>query len=184
MVMQTSVGKVPQYPNPVASSISSRVMVELGAVTAAIAAAAVVVSGFLASAAFAVGSFVYVGTVYAIWPIAKSFLTVPLEVLVGVLERMGDVILDMFIYGGISAKFNELYTFGVFSSAFKIARPMLLVGVCMVILLRFTLSRRPKNFRKWVRYDLSSIISIIILLYLALGFRFLFVHFAGYMARD
>lgn len=182
--MQTSVGKVPQYPNPVASSISSRVMVELGAVTAAIAAAAVVVSGFLASAAFAVGSFVYVGTVYAIWPIAKSFLTVPLEVLVGVLERMGDVILDMFIYGGISAKFNELYTFGVFSSAFKIARPMLLVGVCMVILLRFTLSRRPKNFRKWVRYDLSFIISIIILLYLALGFRFLFVHFAGYMARD
>ncbi|GJU85732.1 probable inactive ATP-dependent zinc metalloprotease FTSHI 1, chloroplastic [Tanacetum coccineum] len=147
--LMTSVGKVPQYPNPVASSISSRVMVELGAVTAAIAAAAVVVSGFLASAAFAVASFVYVGTVYAIWPIAKSFLTVPLEVLVGVLEKMGDVILDMFIYGGISSKFNELYTFGVFSSAFKIARPMLLVGVCMVILLRFTLSRRPKNFRKW-----------------------------------
>ncbi|KAL8262478.1 hypothetical protein R6Q59_023827 [Mikania micrantha] len=71
------VEKVPQYPNPVASSISSRVMVELGVVT----------------------SFVYVGTVYAIWPIAKSFLTVPLEVVVGVLERMGDVILDMFIYG-------------------------------------------------------------------------------------
>ncbi|KAD5802747.1 hypothetical protein E3N88_14107 [Mikania micrantha] len=143
-------GKVPQYPNPVASSsISSRVMVELGAVTAAIAAAAVVVGGFLASAAFAVTSFIYVGTVYAIWPIAKSFLTVPLEVVVGVLERMGDVILDMFIYGGISSKFYELYTFGIFSSAFKIARPMLLVGVCMVILLRFTLSRRPKNFRKW-----------------------------------
>ncbi|KAC9800209.1 hypothetical protein E3N88_45240 [Mikania micrantha] len=143
------VEKLPQYPNPVASSISSRVMVELGAVTAAIAAAAVVVGGFLASAAFAVTSFVYVGTVYAIWPIAKSFLIVPLEVVVGVLERMGDVILDMFIYGGISSKFYELYTFGIFSSAFKIARPMLLVGVCMVILLRFTLSRRPKNFRKW-----------------------------------
>ncbi|KAD5802685.1 hypothetical protein E3N88_14045 [Mikania micrantha] len=116
-VQEAWVEKVPQYPNPVASSISSRVMVELGAVTAAIAAAAVVVGGFLASAAFAVTSFIYVGTVYAIWPIAKSFLTVPLEVVVGVLERM--------------------------------ARPMLLVGVCMVILLRFTLSRRPKNFRKW-----------------------------------
>ncbi|XP_076951086.1 putative inactive ATP-dependent zinc metalloprotease FTSHI 1, chloroplastic [Bidens hawaiensis] len=143
------VGKVPQYPNPVASSISSRVMVELGAVTAAIAAAAVVVGGFLASAAFAVTSFVYVCTTYAIWPVAKPFLTVPLEVVGGVLERMGDVILDMFVYGGISTKFKEMYTFGIFSSAFKIARPMLLVGVSMVILLRFTLSRRPKNFRKW-----------------------------------
>ncbi|XP_076904005.1 putative inactive ATP-dependent zinc metalloprotease FTSHI 1, chloroplastic [Bidens hawaiensis] len=130
------VGKVPQYPNPVASSISSRVMVELGAVTAAIAAADVVVGGFLASAAFAVTSFVYVCTTYAIWPVAKPFLTVPLEVVGGVLERMGDAILDMFFYGGVSSKF-------------KIARPMLLVGVSMVILLRFTLSRRPKNFRKW-----------------------------------
>ncbi|XP_071730660.1 probable inactive ATP-dependent zinc metalloprotease FTSHI 1, chloroplastic isoform X2 [Rutidosis leptorrhynchoides] len=147
--MMTSVGNVPQYPNPVASAISSRLMVELGAITAATAAAAVVVGGFLASAAFAATSFVYVGTTYVIWPIAKSFLTVPLEVLVGVLERMGDVILDMFIYGGITSKFSELYSFGVFSSAFKIARPMLLVVVCMVILLRFTLSRRPKNFRKW-----------------------------------
>lgn len=143
---------MPQYPNPVASTISSRLLVELGSVTAAIAAAAVVVGGFLASAAVAVTSFVYVGTVYAIWPIAKSFLTVPLEVAVGVLERMGDVILDMFIYGGITSKFNEMYSFGIFSSAFKIAGPMLLVGICMVILLRFTLSRRPKNFRKWVRH--------------------------------
>lgn len=129
---------------------------ELGAVTAAIAAAAVVVGGFLASAVLAATSFVYVGTVYAIWPIAKPFITVPVEVLVGVLEKMGDVIVDMFIYGGITAKLNELYTFGIFSSAFKIATPMLLVGVCMVILLRFTLSRRPKNFRKWVRIGCSS----------------------------
>ncbi|KAI7743238.1 hypothetical protein M8C21_024876, partial [Ambrosia artemisiifolia] len=143
------VGKVPQYPDPVASTISSRVMVELGAVTAAIATAAVVVGGFLASAAFAVTSFVYVATVYAIWPVAKPLLTVPLEVVVGVLERMGDVIVDMFFYGGITTKFQELYTFGVFSSVFKIIRPMLLIGVSMVVLLRFTLSRRPKNFRKW-----------------------------------
>ncbi|GKA64489.1 hypothetical protein Tco_0764196 [Tanacetum coccineum] len=107
-------------------------MVELGEVTAAIAAAVfVVVSGFLASAAFAV-AIVNVGTVYAIWP-SPSHLS----------------LLDLFIYGGIFSKFNELYTFGVFSSTFKIARPMLLVGVCMVILLCFSLSRRPKNFRNW-----------------------------------
>ncbi|CAH1453563.1 unnamed protein product [Lactuca virosa] len=145
----TWVGKLPQYPNPVASSISSRVMVELGAATAAIAAAAVVVGGFLASAVFAATGFVYVGTTYVIWPMAKSLLSVPLEVVVGVLERMGDAILDMFFYGGISSKLNEMYRLGVFSSAFSIARPILLVGLLMVVLVRFTLSRRPKNFRKW-----------------------------------
>ncbi|RVX00769.1 putative inactive ATP-dependent zinc metalloprotease FTSHI 1, chloroplastic [Vitis vinifera] len=44
------VGKLPEFPHPVASSISSRMMVELGMVTAVMAAAAVVVGGFLASA--------------------------------------------------------------------------------------------------------------------------------------
>ncbi|XP_024996528.1 probable inactive ATP-dependent zinc metalloprotease FTSHI 1, chloroplastic [Cynara cardunculus var. scolymus] len=141
--------KLPQYPTSVASSISSRLMVELGAVTAAIAAAAVIVGGFLASSAFAVTSFIYAGTVYVIWPMTKSFLTVPLQVLVGVLERVGDVILDMIIYGGISSKLSELYSFGFFSSIFKASRPILVIGLGMVILLRFTLSRRPKNFRKW-----------------------------------
>lgn len=141
--------KLPQYPNPVASSISSRLMLELGAVTAAMAAAAVIVGGFLASAAFAVTSFIYAGTVYVIWPTAKSLLSVPLEVLVGVLERVGDVILDFFIYGGISYKLNELYSYGFFSSIFKASRPILVIGLGMVILLRFTLSRKPKNFRKW-----------------------------------
>ncbi|GKF77873.1 hypothetical protein Tco_0230343, partial [Tanacetum coccineum] len=106
-------------------------MVELGEVTAAIAAAVfVVVSGFFASAAFAV----------AIVHVLPSHFS----------------LLDLFLYGGISSKFNELYTFGVFSSAFKIARPMLLAGVCMVILLCFSLSRRPKNFRKWLRYVFIS----------------------------
>nr|GEY77683.1 hypothetical protein [Tanacetum cinerariifolium] len=53
-------------------------MVELGEVTAEIAAAVfVVVSGFLASATFAV-AVVHVETVYAIWPIANPFLTIRL----------------------------------------------------------------------------------------------------------
>ncbi|KAI3505303.1 hypothetical protein L1887_27362 [Cichorium endivia] len=145
----TWVGSLPQSPNPVASSISSRAIVELGALTAAITAATVLAGSFFASAVLAVTSFVYAGTRYVIWPIAKSVFTVPLEVVAGVFERIGDVILDMFFYGGISTKFNELYQLGIFSSAFKIARPILLVGLSMVILLRFTLSRRPKNFRKW-----------------------------------
>nr|GEZ55823.1 probable inactive ATP-dependent zinc metalloprotease FTSHI 1, chloroplastic [Tanacetum cinerariifolium] len=108
-------------------------MVELGEVTAAIAATVfVVVSGFLASSTFAV-AVVHVGTVYAIWPITKPFLTIRLvPFMVGFPQSLMSCIrLGCFL-------------------AFKIARPLLLIGVCMVILLCFSLSRRPKNFRKWV----------------------------------
>ncbi|PPS06884.1 hypothetical protein GOBAR_AA13767 [Gossypium barbadense] len=55
MPMTSWVGKIPEYPHPVASSISSRVMVELGMVTAVITAAAVLVVGFLAAAALSNG---------------------------------------------------------------------------------------------------------------------------------
>ncbi|TYI00521.1 hypothetical protein ES332_A11G139800v1 [Gossypium tomentosum] len=55
--MTSWVSKIPEYPHPVASSISSRVMVELGMVTAVITAVAVLVVGFLLAAAFAVTSF-------------------------------------------------------------------------------------------------------------------------------
>nr|GEY39502.1 hypothetical protein [Tanacetum cinerariifolium] len=58
-------------------------MVELGEVTATIAATVfVVVSGFLASSTFVV-AVVHVGTVYAIWPIAKPFLTIRLVPFMG-----------------------------------------------------------------------------------------------------
>ncbi|TYH05303.1 hypothetical protein ES288_A08G072400v1 [Gossypium darwinii] len=55
--MTSWVGKIPKYPHPVASSISNRVMLELGMVTTIISTAAVLVVGFLAAAAFAVTSF-------------------------------------------------------------------------------------------------------------------------------
>ncbi|XWS38213.1 hypothetical protein CRYUN_Cryun19dG0111300 [Craigia yunnanensis] len=107
--MTSLVGKVPEYPHPVASSISSRMMVELGMVTAVMAAAAVVVGEFLAAAVFAVTSFVFLTTVYVVWPIAKPFVKLFLEML----------------------------------------KPITVVLLTMVLLVRFTLSRRPKNFRKW-----------------------------------
>ncbi|KAI7994444.1 hypothetical protein LOK49_LG11G02837 [Camellia lanceoleosa] len=97
------VGKLPEYPHPVASSISSRMMVELGMLTAVMAAAAVVVGGLLASA----------------------------------------------VDGGIFSKLYEVYTFGGVSSSLEMLKPIMLVFLTMVLLVRFTLSRRPKNFRKW-----------------------------------
>ncbi|KAL5719099.1 putative inactive ATP-dependent zinc metalloprotease FTSHI 1 [Ranunculus cassubicifolius] len=143
------VGKLPQYPHPVASSISSRVMVELGMLTAVMAAAAVVAGGFLASAVFAVTSFVFFSTVYVAWPLAKPIFKLVFGLVFGILETIWENLYDIFSDGGIFSKLSDYYTFGGLSSSFEMMKPIGLVFVTMVLLIRFTLSRRPKNFRKW-----------------------------------
>ncbi|KAE8055124.1 hypothetical protein FH972_011985 [Carpinus fangiana] len=143
------VGKVLDYPHPVASSISSRMMVELGLLTALIATAAVVVGGFLASAVFAVTSFIFVATVYVVWPIVKPFLKLFFGLILGILERVWDNVVDLFSDGGIFSKLSQFYTFGGVSASLEMLKPIMLVLLTMVLLVRFTLSRRPKNFRKW-----------------------------------
>ncbi|KAK6158426.1 hypothetical protein DH2020_005740 [Rehmannia glutinosa] len=149
--MMSWVGKLPDYPHPVASKISSRMMVELGVLTAAMVAAAVVVGGFLASAVFAVTSFVFAVAAYVIWPVAKPFLKLFLGLVFGILERVWENLGDFFGDGGLTSKLYELYTFGGVSASIEMLKPIMLVFLTMVLLVRFTLSRRPKNFRKWVR---------------------------------
>ncbi|OMO79789.1 Peptidase M41 [Corchorus capsularis] len=147
--MTSWVGKVPEYPHPVASSISSRMMVELGMVTAVMAAATVVVGGFLAAAVFAVTSFAFVTTVYVVWPVAKPFVKLFFGIIFSILERLWDNLVDVFSEGGIFFKLSEFYTFGGVSASLEMLKPITVVLLTMVLLVRFTLSRRPKNFRKW-----------------------------------
>ncbi|CAL5356309.1 unnamed protein product [Camellia sinensis] len=147
--LQSWVGKLPEYPHPVASSISSRMMVELGMLTAVMATAAVVVGGLLASAVFAMTSFVFAMAVYVVWPMAKPFLKLFLGLIFSVLERVWDNFVEIFSDGGIFSKLYEVYTFGGVSSSLEMLKPIMLVFLTMVLLVRFTLSRRPKNFRKW-----------------------------------
>lgn len=143
------VGKLPEYPHPVASSISSRMMVELGMVTALIAAAAAVIAGFVGSAIFAVTSFVYAATIYVVWPLVKPFLNLALGIISNIAESIWEYVIDIFSEGGIISKLSEFYTFGGVSASLEMLKPIMLVFVTMVLLVRFTLSRRPKNFRKW-----------------------------------
>ncbi|KAL6322043.1 hypothetical protein AAG906_003187 [Vitis piasezkii] len=143
------VGKLPEFPHPVASSISSRMMVELGMVTAVMAAAAVVVGGFLASAVFAVTSFIFATAVYVVWPLVKPFLRLFTGIISGILDRVWDNVIDVFSDGGVFSKLNEIYTFGGISASLEMLKPIMLVFLTMALLVRFTLSRRPKNFRKW-----------------------------------
>lgn len=150
LMIQSWVGKLPDYPHPVASRISSRMMVELGVVTATMAAAAVVVGGFLASAVFAVTSFVFFTVTFVVWPIIRPFLKLSLGLVLGIFERVWDNVVDFFGDGGIFSKFYEVYTFGGVSASLEMLKPIMIVLLTMVLLVRFTLSRRPKNFRKWV----------------------------------
>lgn len=145
----SSVGKLPEYPHPMASSISSRMMVELGVVAAVMVSAAVIVAGFLASAVFAVTSFLFVAAIYVVWPIAKPIMKLFLGIIFGVLGRFWDNFVDIFSDGGIFSKLYEFYTFGGVSASLEMLKPISLVLLTMVLLVRFTLSRRPKNFRKW-----------------------------------
>lgn len=126
-------------------------------VSVVLAAAAVVVGSFLASAVFAVTSFVFVAAVYIVWPVVKPFLKFFLGIIFGIAERVWDNLTDVFSDGGILSKLSEFYTFGGVSASLEILKPITLVLLIMVLLVRFTLSRRPKNFRKWVCYYLSII---------------------------
>lgn len=148
--VQSSVGKLPEYPHPVASSISSRIVVELGMLTAVMAAAAAVVGGFLASAVLAVTSFVFVTALYVIWPIAKPLLKLLYGLVSGMIEIVGEKVGDLLSDGGINSKLYEIYISGNVVTTLRLLVPIIMVFVSMALLLRFTLSRRPKNFRKWV----------------------------------
>ncbi|XP_051132762.1 probable inactive ATP-dependent zinc metalloprotease FTSHI 1, chloroplastic [Andrographis paniculata] len=143
------VGKLPEYPSPVASNLSSRVMVELGVITAVMTAAAVVVGGFLASAAFAITCFVFFAAAYVIWPLSKPFLKLFFGIVFGILERVWENVVDFLGDGGFFSKVYEVYRFGGVAASIEMLKPILMVFVTMVLLVRFTLSRRPKNFRKW-----------------------------------
>lgn len=143
-------GKTPEYPHPVASSISSRVMVELAVVSIFMGIAATLVGGFIAIALFTATSFVVVVAFYVVWPIAKPFLKLSLGLALAILEKIWDNVVDFFSYGGIFSKITELYNFGGISASLEVLKPIMIVVLTMVLLVRFTLSRRPKNFRKWV----------------------------------
>ncbi|KAG0449913.1 hypothetical protein HPP92_027039 [Vanilla planifolia] len=147
--MRSYVCKLAENPHPVASSISGRIMIEFGMVTALTAAAATVVTGFMASAAFAVTSFLYASMVYVVWPIGRPFLKLMLGIITNISEGIWEFIVGLFGYGGFFSRLYEMYTVSWVSASLEIIKPLLLVFIFMVFLMRFTLSRRSKNFNRW-----------------------------------
>ncbi|KAA8520963.1 hypothetical protein F0562_011636 [Nyssa sinensis] len=149
------VGTLTAYPDAVASSISSRVAVELGMLTTVIVAAAVVAGGFLASVVFVNTSFLFVVTVYVIWTLAKPFLKNFLGFIFSILVKARDNLVEIGD-GGIFFKLNEFYTFGGVSDSLEMLKPILLVLFTLVLLIRFALSRRPKNSSLWDMWQIMD----------------------------
>lgn len=142
------VGKLPEYPNPVASAISTRIVAEFRTISITMAAAALIAASFLASFVVAVTSFAFVAIVYVVWPIVRPFLKIILSIVSGIFERIWDNLL-VFSDRALFSKLYEFYTVGGGSESLRMLRPIMLVLLTMVLLIRFTLSRKVKNFRKW-----------------------------------
>ncbi|PSR91429.1 Inactive ATP-dependent zinc metalloprotease FTSHI 1 like [Actinidia chinensis var. chinensis] len=142
------VGKLPEYPHPVASSISTRMISELGMLTGVVGAAAAVVGGYLASAVLVVTTFVFAVTVFVVWPLAKPFVKFFIGLTSGILEKVWDNLVDMFD-DGIAIQFYNAITFGKGSASFRMLIPLIATFTGMALVVRFTISRKPKNFRRW-----------------------------------
>ncbi|CAA0812076.1 FtsH extracellular protease family [Striga hermonthica] len=145
--MMSFVGKTTEYTHPVASKISSRMMVELGVLTSTTAAAAVLVGGFLSSAVFAATSSVFVVTIYGVYFVVMPFVKLSLGLSLGILDRIWETIVDFFGAGGYTATLYEVYAIGGFSASFEKLRPILMILLLMVLVIRLTLSKKPRNFR-------------------------------------
>uniref|UniRef100_A0A0C9RJ12 TSA: Wollemia nobilis Ref_Wollemi_Transcript_15166_3734 transcribed RNA sequence n=1 Tax=Wollemia nobilis TaxID=56998 RepID=A0A0C9RJ12_9CONI len=154
----------PTMPHPVASSISSRVIIELIMVTGVVIAAAFAAGSLVSAMVFTVTSLLTVMAFRIIFPFTAS-LFVPLFVS---LAKLTGTLLTMLITTLVPAMFSAFFGFlavagstliqiisAVFSFSistflliFKMAGPIFVFS-SMFALIRFTLVRRPKDFRKW-----------------------------------
>ncbi|KAG6469718.1 hypothetical protein ZIOFF_070648 [Zingiber officinale] len=105
------------------------------------AAAASVIAGFAASAAFAATSFLYAATAYVVWPLSRK-LVLDLGIISSIAEPVWENALNLFTEGGFFSRIYGFYTYGGVSASFQMLKPTMLVLITMILLVRFTLSRR------------------------------------------
>ncbi|GAB2230336.1 hypothetical protein Drorol1_Dr00014598 [Drosera rotundifolia] len=153
-------GRLPEYPNPVASSISSKMMIELGIITAVIAAAAVIVGAYLGTVLLVVMGSVFILSVFLVWPVANSVFTILSGVVHSAAGAAWQNLMD--IFGGVLSQISEWSILTQISAFFSAADLfsnlwgnlmglLLVVGVyvTLVVVFRYALARRSKNMRHW-----------------------------------
>ncbi|KAH7435116.1 hypothetical protein KP509_06G050800 [Ceratopteris richardii] len=153
----TSTMSPPPIPNPVASSISGKVVLELAVASGIIATTAYTIGGHVAALALMGISTVTILLAYLV-PILLVPLVLPLQlVLVQLLKVIGIIIFggfsgDTFAKRGILGMivaFFRVVTSGDFATTLRLLGIILFVGGFIASITRFTLTRRPKDFTKW-----------------------------------
>lgn len=147
----------PSDPNPVASTISGKVVLELAVASGLIATMAYTIGGFVAAVAFMGISIVTVSLAYIVLPLLIPMLWPIQIILVKLIEGLG-----IFIFGGFTSStmgrrglpglISSIYRFltsGNLYSNVRLLSVMLFVGGSMAMIAKFTLTRRPKDFTKW-----------------------------------
>lgn len=138
-------------PHSVASSISSRVMIELTMITSVITAVAFTVGGLVSAMVFAVTGLLSVIAVNFVWPVAFSLLEVVAVLLLRCAEtawRMLARVGSMNPLGNFP-KASAFLASGGFWALLQAVFFIVVIIITMAVLIRFTLIRRPKDFRKW-----------------------------------
>lgn len=139
-------------PHPVASSISSRVMIELTMITSVVTAAAFMVGGLLSAMVFAVTGLLAVIAIDFVWPLVFSLLKAVSVLFLMCAKEVWNILVTVGSMGGLLGRYPKISVFlasGGFWAMLQAAFYIVIIILAMTVLIRFTIVRRPKDFRKW-----------------------------------
>ncbi|KAL3680757.1 hypothetical protein R1sor_023713 [Riccia sorocarpa] len=147
------VAHLPNAPHPAASSISARLVMEVGVLVSIISATAAVVGSFMARMGLsAMGALRYT-VVNIIWPLMLPLLRPVYNLAVTILGGIWNVFVAVVTGqrgpGWLVAEAYRMWKSGVLLSSARTLGAIVFVVVAMAALAKFTLTRRPKDFTKW-----------------------------------
>ena len=158
LFLQPYVAIPPSYPNPVAASISSKVVLELAIASGLIATMAYSIGGFIMAAAFMCISAVTVSLAYIVVPLLTPIFWPFKIIILKIFQGLGFLLLGGLTSssigrGGLPGLISRVYRVLTSGNLYRNARilgVMFFVIASMALIAKFTLTRRPKDFTKWV----------------------------------
>lgn len=153
-VLQPYVVRPPSTPHPAASSISARLVIEMGVLVSIISATVAALGGFIARIALSAAGALRYMAVNVLWPLVLPILrpvyTLTVNIAGGLWDLLVAVLTGQKGPGWLVAEGYRMWKSGVILSSARTLGAIVFVIVAMAALAKFTLTRRPKDFTKWV----------------------------------
>ncbi|KAL2621719.1 hypothetical protein R1flu_001924 [Riccia fluitans] len=144
---------LPSAPHPAASSISARLVMEVGVVVSIISATAAAVGSIIARVGLSVLGALRYTAMNFIWPLILPVLrpvyNLAFKIAVGTWGAFVAVVTGQKGPGWLVAEGYRMWKSGVLLSSARTLGAIIFVLVAMAALAKFTLTRRPKDFTKW-----------------------------------